>query len=85
MNDTVKTAPKPPADMSFEEALKELEGIIVRLERGDMPLADAVEQYKRAETLRARCNTVLEEAELAVNSVTRGADGEPDTKPFSGE
>lgn len=75
-------APILPEHLSFEQALKELETIIRRLEQGELPLEDAVSQYKRAEALRARCGTLLDNAELAVNQATRGDDGMLSSVPF---
>lgn len=72
----------PPEKLSFEQALKELETIIHSLERGELPLAEAVMQYNRAEALRARCGTLLDEAELSVSQAARGKDGTLASVPF---
>lgn len=69
-----------PAQMSFEEALAELEKIVAQLERGDVPLADSIRIYKRGAALRARCENQLKDAQLEVDQIVMGPDG-PRTEP----
>ena len=69
---------KPPADiatMSFEDALRELEQIVQKLEAGDVPLDDSIRIYERGAALKAHCEARLREAELKVEKIVRGADG----------
>src|SRR3546814_6438318 len=49
------TADRPIEDLSFEEALHELEAIVSRLESGETPLQDAIDLYERGNKLRRRC------------------------------
>ncbi len=63
--------------MSFEAALKELEQIVTRLERGDVDLEQSIEIYERGEALRAHCDQLLRRAEAKVERITLGAQGEP--------
>src|SRR3546814_17363163 len=49
------TADRPIEDLSFEEALHELEAIVSRLESGETPLQDAIDLYERGNQLRRRC------------------------------
>ncbi|MFG1423950.1 exodeoxyribonuclease VII small subunit [Roseixanthobacter liquoris] len=65
------------ATLSFEMALAELEGIVQRLERGDVPLEESIAIYERGELLKARCDALLKEAEARVETITRDADGRP--------
>ena len=62
------------ATMSFEDALRELEGIVHKLEAGDVPL-DSIRIYERGAALKAHCEKRLKEAELKVEKVVLGADG----------
>ncbi len=64
-------------EMSFEEALRELEQVVARLERGDVPLEDSIALYERGAALRARCEAKLAEAEEKVQKITLGPAGEP--------
>ena len=45
----------PIEDLAFEDALKELELIVGKLESGDTPLQQAIELYERGNKLRQRC------------------------------
>jgi exodeoxyribonuclease VII small subunit len=63
--------------MSFEAALKELEQIVTRLERGDVDLEQSIEIYERGEALRAHCDQLLKRAEAKVERITLNAQGIP--------
>lgn len=65
------------ATLSFEKALKELEAIVVRLERGDVPLEESVAIYERGEALKRRCDELLLQAEARVEKITLDAGGKP--------
>jgi exodeoxyribonuclease VII small subunit len=69
--------------MSFETALKELEQIVTRLERGDVELEQSIELYERGEALRAHCDQLLKRAEAKVERITLSSQSEPTgTVPF---
>ncbi|MEP0520621.1 MAG: exodeoxyribonuclease VII small subunit [Hyphomicrobiales bacterium] len=62
--------------MSFEVALAELETIVARLERGDVPLEESISIYERGEALKARCDVLLKSAEEKVEKIRTNADGQ---------
>lgn len=64
-------------EMTFETALAELEQIVDRLERGDVPLAESVSIYERGEQLKQRCEHLLKEAEMRVEKIRLGGNGRP--------
>ncbi|WP_108813492.1 exodeoxyribonuclease VII small subunit [Loktanella sp. Alg231-35] len=64
-------------DLSFEEAIKELETVVGQLERGDVALDDSIALYERGAALKARCETKLKEAEEKVAKITLGEGGTP--------
>ncbi|MCH9766052.1 MAG: exodeoxyribonuclease VII small subunit [Alphaproteobacteria bacterium] len=64
-------------DMTFERALKELEAIVSRLERGDVELEESISIYERGETLKAHCDQLLKRAEAKVEKLTFNSDGTP--------
>jgi exodeoxyribonuclease VII small subunit len=70
---------KPAAidTMSFEAALKELEGIVNQLERGDIALAESIAAYERGEALKAHCSRLLREAEARVEKLRLSPGGKP--------
>jgi len=72
--------------LSFEAALKELEQIVTRLERGDVELEQSIDIYERGEALRAHCDQLLKRAEMKVERITLGAQGQPTgTAPLDSE
>jgi len=68
-------APADIATMSFEDALRELEQIVHKLEGGDVPLDDSIRIYERGAALKAHCEARLREAELKIEKIVLGADG----------
>jgi len=64
-------------EMSFERALKELEAIVGRLERGDVELEESIAIYERGEALRDHCDRLLKQAEAKVEKLTFGEEGQP--------
>ena len=71
-------------EMSFEDAIKELETVVGQLERGDVALDESIALYERGATLKARCEAKLKEAEEKVAKITLG-DGKPTgTAPLDG-
>lgn len=73
--DQTAEASRPVPDMSFEEALAELEGIVSRLEQGKGNLADAIADYERGTALRQHCEARLGEAEARVQAIIDGPNG----------
>lgn len=65
------------AQMSFEDALAELETIVRRLEEGSARLDDAIAAYERGAALKRHCETKLGEAQARVDRIVLGADGRP--------
>lgn len=64
--------------MSFEEAMKALEGVVTQLERGDVPLDQSITLYERGAELKKHCETKLKEAEEKVAAIVVGPDGNPE-------
>lgn len=63
--------------LSFEDALKELETIVDRLEKGDVELEASISIYERGEALRTHCDKLLRSAEARVEKITLNQNGEP--------
>ncbi|HHL20526.1 MAG TPA: exodeoxyribonuclease VII small subunit [Aliiroseovarius sp.] len=68
---------KPVEEMSFEEAMAELEQVVAQLERGDVALEQSIRLYERGAALKARCEQKLKEAEEKVAAITLDQDGAP--------
>jgi exodeoxyribonuclease VII small subunit len=74
------------AAMSFEAALKELEQIVDKLEKGTVELEESIAIYARGEALKRHCNDLLKTAEQRIEKITLGADGRPGgTEPLDVE
>ena len=62
----------------FEEALVELEGLVERLERGDLPLDEALKLFERGVALTRHCQASLQAAQQKVEILLkRGAEAQP--------
>ena len=73
------------SEMSFEEAMKELEQVVSQLERGDVALDQSIDLYTRGAELKKRCEAKLAEAEEKVAALTLDGSGAPTgTTPISG-
>ena len=73
------------SNMSFEEAMKELEATVGKLEHGDATLEESIALYERGAALRAHCVAVLRRAEERVEKITLAANGQPaGTTPVEG-
>ncbi|MGW8703636.1 exodeoxyribonuclease VII small subunit [Brevundimonas sp. NPDC055814] len=69
-------SPAVPADLSFEDALSRLEGIVSRLESGQAPLEESIALYEEGARLKAHCEARLKAAQLRVEKIVVGADGQ---------
>jgi len=68
----------PVDQLTFEQALKELEVVVGRLERGDVALDESIALYERGAALKARCEAKLNEAQEKVDKITFAENGDPE-------
>lgn len=61
--------------LSFEQALSELETIVDRLETGDVALEESIEIYQRGAQLRAYCDEKLKSAQARIEKITGDGGG----------
>jgi exodeoxyribonuclease VII small subunit len=74
----------PIEELSFEDALKELERIVGRLESGEASLDESIALYERGDRLRRRCAERLDAAQARIEAIRLDADGRPaGTRPFA--
>jgi len=71
-----KPLPDPAPPLSFEEALRELEGVVAQLETGGVPLEASLQLLGRGQQLALRCEQVLSEAELSLQTLVLTEEGE---------
>ena len=76
MREDVTDLPEISA-LPFEAAMKELEEIVDRLEKGNVPLEESIAIYERGEALKKHCDDLLKRAEARIEKITFGADGKP--------
>ena len=66
----------------FEDALKRLEGIVRKLEDGDLPLEDSLKYFEEGVKLSRLCARKLDEAEKKVEVLMKEKNGSLKAKPF---
>ena len=74
--------PKDIAKMSFEDALDELKDIVATLESGDGKLDAAIASYERGAKLKQYCEKKLKEAQVKIDKIRLGPDGDIANEPF---
>ncbi len=75
---------KTVAELTFEEAMAELEKVVTQLERGDVALEQSIKLYERGAALKALCASKLKDAEEKVELI-RAAEGKAvGTTPVEG-
>ena len=75
---------KDEKPVEFEAALEELEALVTRMEEGELPLEEALQQFERGIRLTRDCQKALREAEQKVDLLMEKA-GDPDVAPFDPE
>lgn len=68
--------------LSFEEALRELETIVRKLESGNAGLEASISDYARGTALKQHCEQKLAEAKLKVEAIVKQSDGTLGTRTF---
>ncbi len=77
---------KSSADtLTFEQALKELEAIVRKLESGAGDLEASINDYVRGTELKDYCQKKLADARLKVERIIQSQDGATTTQPFDAE
>ena len=68
--------------MTFEEALAKLEGIVEAIEQGKIGLEESVARYEEGMGLIQHCRKIISQAELKIQKLQAGADGQLQPEPF---
>jgi exodeoxyribonuclease VII small subunit len=64
-----KAKAKPPEELTFEQALEELQEVVGSLESGELALEDSLKLFERGQSLADRCSQLLEQAELRMRQL----------------
>ena len=67
--------PKKAKERSFEESLAELEELVAAMERGELPLDEALRQFERGVQLTRECQAALQAARQKVQILQQSAAG----------
>lgn len=70
-------------NLSFEEAFKELEDTVQRLEEGGLTLDESIALFERGMKLAEHCGQKLDEAELKVSQLVPSGEGGYRTIPYT--
>lgn len=65
---------KPLEELSYEEALKELEELVNKLESGENDLHTTLVYFERGQQLASHCISLLDDAEIKVEKIMKGDD-----------
>jgi len=63
--------------MTFEQAIQNLKGIVDRIEQGEIPLQDSLEQYEKGMALIKHCRDILQKAEKRIERISKEEPPEP--------
>lgn len=72
-------------EMSFEDALSELESIVQNLETGKTTLDESISTYERGIALKKQCEKKLQDAKMKIEKISVQKDGTVETTPFETE
>lgn len=76
--------PKKKISLTFEDALRDLEQLVIRLERGDISLEESLQAFEQGVNLTRTCQKALQEAEQKVQ-ILIDKNGNQTLEPFLDE
>ncbi len=79
--EAIMSTAKEIADLSFEQALAELERIVQNLESGNVELEQSITMYERGAALKAHCEGKLKDAKLKIEKIVLDPDGQVSAEP----
>jgi len=59
------------SNLSFEQAIKELTAIVAKIEQGEIPLQDSLEQYEKGMAMIKHCRGILQKAEKRIEKISK--------------
>ncbi len=63
--------------LTFEQAINQLKGIVDKIEQGEIPLQDSLEQYEKGMALIKHCRDILQKAEKRIERISKEEPPEP--------
>jgi len=77
--------PAPKKSLKFEKALEELERVVARLEKGNLPLEESLQLFEQGIKAARECRAYLEEAEKRVETLLGSEAGGLELSPYESE
>jgi exodeoxyribonuclease VII small subunit len=62
--------------LTFEQAIKELTGIVGKIEQGEISLGDSLQQYEKGMALIKQCRKILQDAEKRIEKIAEEGKGQ---------
>ena len=76
------SAPQESSELSYEQSLQQLEGLVARLEGGEISLEDALRDFERGVLLVRQLRERLDQAQQKIESIMATEDGEAVAQPL---
>lgn len=70
---------------TFEANMQRLEQIVRAMERGDVALEESLKLFQEGTDLVRQCGKLLDDAQLQIEKVVKGTDGNPTFEVFQDE
>lgn len=71
--------------LSFEESIRQLKEIVDKIEQGQIPLQDSLDQYEKGMSLIKHCRSILQKAEKRIEKISREEAEEETVEEESGQ
>jgi exodeoxyribonuclease VII small subunit len=65
--------------LNFEESIRQLKEIVDKIEQGQIPLQDSLDQYEKGMSLIKHCRSILQKAEKRIEKISREEQAEEET------
>lgn len=76
---------QPLSELPFEQAFEQLAKLVDQLEQGELPLEESLAMFERGQALAARCDELLEHAELKLRQLVEQRGGDFEEADFEPE
>ena len=71
--------------LTFEQAIQQLKGIVDKIEQGEIPLQDSLEQYEKGMALIKHCRDILQKAQKRIEKISKEEPPEPEKEQEDSE
>jgi exodeoxyribonuclease VII small subunit len=71
--------------LTFEQAIQQLKAIVDRIEQGEIPLQDSLEQYEKGMALIKHCRDILQKAQKRIEKISKEEPPEPEKEQEDSE